>query len=63
MEANPDGVQAYRRIKDMTRLARFYRPIGIAIDEQDRIIVVDGARHRLQVYAKDKSYTEPEFNL
>ena len=63
VEANPDGVQAYRRVKDMTRLGRFYRPIGIAVDEQDRIIVADGSRHRLQVYTKDKDYTEPEFNL
>lgn len=36
----------------------FLRPIGIAIDTQDRIVVSD-ARSRLLVYVKDNEYVEP----
>ena len=42
----------------MGRLARFGRPLGIAIDEKDRIVVTD-ARGRLLVYVKDKDYVPP----
>ena len=42
----------------MERLATFGRPLGIAIDEKDRVIVTD-ARGRLLVYAKDKDYAPP----
>ena len=63
LQANPDAVLAYRRVKDLTVLARFYRPVGIAIDRQDRIVVADASRHRLQVYVKEKDYLEPQYNL
>ena len=63
VEANPDVVKAYRRVKDITPLSRFERPVGIAVDEQDRIIVTESTRGRLQVYAKDKDYMDPQFNL
>jgi DNA-binding beta-propeller fold protein YncE len=36
----------------------FLRPTGIAIDEEDRIVVADG-RGRLTVYLKDNEYVEP----
>ena len=42
----------------MPHLARFGRPVGIAVDEKDRIIITD-AIGRLQVYIKDKDYVEP----
>ncbi len=42
----------------MPHLARFGRPVGIAIDEKDRIIITD-VIGRLQVYVKDKDYVEP----
>lgn len=63
VESNPDVVKAYRRVKDITPLGRFDRPVGIAIDEKDRIVVTDSNRGRLQVYAKDKNYMDPQFNL
>ena len=63
INANPDAQRAYRRVKDRTSLGLFQRPVGIAIDDQDRIIVTDSTRGRLQVYAKDSGYLDPQFNL
>ena len=63
IDANPDVVKAYRRVKDLTPLGRFDRPTGIVVDEEDRIIVTDSTRGRLQVYAKEKDYLDPQFNL
>ena len=63
VEANPDVVKAYRRVQDRRPLGRFERPVGIAVDEQDRIIITDSTRGRLQVYAKEKDYMDPQFNL
>jgi DNA-binding beta-propeller fold protein YncE len=63
VESNPDVVKAYRRVKDRTPLGLFERPVGIAVDEEDRIIVTDSTRGRLQVYAKEKDFMDPQFNL
>jgi hypothetical protein len=65
MDANPDYVKAYQRIdpKELVRLGHFERPRGIAIDDEDRIVITDSTRGRLQVYAKDKDYLVPQFNL
>jgi len=65
MDANPDYVQAIQRVDptEMVRLGLFSRPRGLTIDQEDRIIIVDGIRSRLQVYAKDKNYLAPQFNL
>ena len=38
-------------------------PVGIAVDEDDNIIITDSTRGRLQVYAKEKDYMDPQFNL
>ena len=63
VESNPDVVKAYRRVKDTRPLGLFNRPVGIAVDEEDRIIITDSTRGRLQVYAKEKDYMDPQFNL
>ena len=63
VEANPDVVKAYRRVKDLTPVGKFARPVGIAIDDKDRIIISETVRSRLQVYAKQKDYMDPQFNL
>ncbi len=63
VDANPDVVAAYRRVDDWLPKARFDRPRGIAIDEQDRIFITDNNRGRVQVYAKIKGYVDPQFNL
>ena len=63
VESNPDVVKAYRRVEDLTPLYRFDRPTGIAIDDQDRIIVSDTNRGRVQVYLREREYAEAQFNL
>ena len=63
VEANLDVIKAYRRVEDVSLLARFDRPCGIKIDDQDRIIVVDSNSGRLQVYKKLRDYLDPQFNL
>ncbi len=63
VESNPDVIKAYRRVEDLTPLYRFNRPTGIAIDEEDRIVVSDTNRGRLQVYMKERDYAEAQFNL
>ena len=63
VDANPDAGKAYRRVRDPSPMARFQRPVGIAVDEQDRIIVTETMRSRLQVYVKEKDYMDPQFNL
>ncbi len=63
MEGNEEVAKAYARVEDLSPLGKFDRPRGIAIDERDRVIVVDSTRCRLQVYAKEDGYSDPEFNL
>jgi sugar lactone lactonase YvrE len=63
VESNPDVVKAYRRVKDISPLGRFERPTSVVVDSQDRIVVSESTRGRLQVYAKEKNYMDPQFNL
>ncbi|MEC9278073.1 MAG: SMP-30/gluconolactonase/LRE family protein [Chloroflexota bacterium] len=63
VEANADALKAYRRVQDKSRLAAFERPTSIAIDENDRIIISESTRGRLQVYVKEKEYMDPQYNL
>ena len=63
VESNPDVVKAYRRVKDTRPLGLFERPGGLAVDENDNIIITDSTRGRLQIYAKEKDYMDPQFNL
>ena len=37
----------------------FERPVGLDIDSEDRIIITDSTRGRLQIYAKEKDYMDP----
>ena len=63
INSNPDAQKAYRRVKDRTPLGLFERPVGLTVDSEDRIIVTDSTRGRLQVYQKEKDYMDPQFNL
>ena len=63
VEANPDVVKAYRRLKDMSPVGRFARPVSILVDAEDRVIISETIRNRLQVYIKEKDYMDPQFNL
>jgi len=63
MEVNEDYHKAFKRAKDKSRLGLFERPTAISITKDDRIVICDTARQRLQVYDKEKNYTEPQYNL
>ena len=59
LERDPENMRRLNHDDSPTRhLLRFARPLGIDIDEHDRIIVTD-ARGRLVVYRKDRDYEEP----
>jgi len=62
IEANPDMVKARRRV-NLEPEWRFRRPVAVNVDQEDRIFVLEAARHRIQVYTKDKAYEEHPLNL
>ena len=62
IDANPDIIKARRRV-DLEPEWRFRRPVAVKVDENDRIFVLEAARHRLQVYDKVKDYEEHPLNL
>jgi DNA-binding beta-propeller fold protein YncE len=62
IDANPDIVKARRRV-DLEPEWRFRRPVAVNIDADDRIIVLESYRHRLQIYNKLKDYEEHALNL
>ena len=64
LKANPDMLQARRRVKSLEPEWRFWYPTAVAFEEaKSRILVVDCQRHRLQIYVKEKGYQAPPFNL
>ena len=62
IDANPDIVKARRRV-DLEPEWRFRRPVAVNVDADDRIIVLESYRHRLQIYNKLKDYEEHALNL
>ena len=62
IDANPDIIKARRRV-DLEPEWRFRRPVAVRVDQQDRIFVLESARHRVQVYEKVKDYEEHPLNL
>ena len=62
MARDPETIKAFRRVKDVSHMGLFARPVGIEVDAQDRIIICDTCG-RLQVYEKDKDFAEPELKL
>ena len=64
VEASPDVVKMRRRVKSLEPEWRFCYPTAVAFDaDKSRIVVADCQCCRLQVYIKDKSYVDPQFNL
>ena len=62
IDANPEYIKARRRA-DMEPEWRFRRPVAVNVDADDRIIVLESYRHRLQIYNKLKDYEEHSLNL
>ena len=65
LDANPDMVKRRNQVQDQVEQQRKFRlPTGCAYDrDNNRLIVCDTQRGRLQVYIKDHSYQDPQFNL
>ena len=53
LDVNPGMVRQRSLVRDLGPERRFWRPKGLAIDEEGRIVIVDCYRSRLQVYQKD----------
>jgi DNA-binding beta-propeller fold protein YncE len=53
LSANPENMLGAReQAKSLDPERRFHHPVGIEVDTQNRIIVADCGRHRLQIYQK-----------
>lgn len=62
IDANPDIVKARRRV-NLEEEWRFNRPVAVNVDADNRVIVLESSRSRLQVYDKLKEYEEHPLNL
>ncbi len=62
IDANPDIIKARRRV-NLEPEWRFRRPVSVRVDDNDRILVLEANRHRIQVYDKVKDYEEHPLNL
>ena len=65
LNSNPDMVKRRNQVQDQVEQQRKFRlPTGCAFDvENNRLVICDTQRGRLQVYIKDHSYQDPQFNL
>jgi DNA-binding beta-propeller fold protein YncE len=65
LEANPDMVKRRNQVQDLVEQQRKFRmPQGCFFDrDNNRLIVCDTNRGRLQVYLKDHNYMDPQYNL
>ncbi len=64
MTANPDMNKAMQRIKNPEVQNYLRMPVACTFDQSNnRLIVCDTMRGRLQIYQKDPNYSDPQFNL
>jgi hypothetical protein len=64
VDANPDMMKAYRRVRNLEPLWRFCFPTAVDFNPAtDEIIVADSQRNRLQVYRKVRDYQDFQANL
>src|SRR6476660_2538658 len=64
VDANPDMMKAYRRVRNSEPLYRFCFPTAVDFNPAtDEIIVADSQRNRLQVYRKVRDYQDFQANL
>lgn len=53
MASNPENMAEQRQqVRSLDPERRFFQPVGIKVDQENRIIVTDCGRHRLQIYQK-----------
>ena len=53
LEASPELLLQYRLLRDFEEWRHFRRPKTVEIDDDGKVIILDNARSRLQVYQKD----------
>jgi len=64
VDANPDMMKAYRRVRSLDPLWRFCFPTAVDFNPAtSEIIVADSQRNRLQVYRKVRDYVDFQANL
>jgi len=64
VDANPDMMKARRRVKSLEPSWRFCFRTAVDFDAaDDRLLVADGQRNRVQVYNKVRDYTDFHANL
>ena len=62
IDANPDTLKARKRV-NLEPEWRFGQPVAVKVDGEDRIYVLECARHRFQIYNKERDYQEHPLNL
>jgi len=62
VNANPDFVKARKRA-DTSKEWSFRRPIAVAVNDDNQVLVIESISGRIQVYQKEEDYIEPQFNL
>ena len=56
MASDPESMSKQRAVvTDFTIERVLFQPTGIEVDDQDRILVVDTGRHRMQIYEKENA--------
>ena len=60
---NPDYLKAWSRAKRPELQWAFALPTSVIVSDHGEIIVTDTIRCRVQIYQKEESYVEPQFNL
>jgi DNA-binding beta-propeller fold protein YncE len=64
VDANPDMMKAFRRVRNLEQLWRFCFPTAVDFNPKtDQIIVADSQRNRLQIYRKLRDYSDFQANL
>ena len=53
LSSNPENmIELRRRARTMDPEKKFVQPVAVKIDREQRILIVDSARHRLQIYQR-----------
>jgi sugar lactone lactonase YvrE len=64
VRTNPEVLKRRREIRDPSVEWNLAFPTGVTFDpKNERLIIVDTQRNRLQIYKKLRGYTEPQRNL